>query len=55
MPNLPQCPPPLILACNDNNNNAVLNKPLQNVAALISKEDQSSWLKIKCVRGRNAI
>ena len=38
----------------DNNNNAVLNKRSQNTAAMISKEDQSSWLKIECARGRNA-
>ena len=57
MPTLPQskltCPPPFIPTCSDNNN-AVLNKRLQNTAVMISKEGQRSWLKIECAGGLNA-
>ena len=42
------------MCSNNNNNNAVLNKRLWITAAMILKEDQRSWLKIKCTRGRNA-
>ena len=50
MPTLPQSK---WTRCNYNNN-AVLKKHSQNTAAVISKEDQRSWLKIECARGRNA-
>ena len=46
--------PHFIPVCSDNNNNAVLNKRSRNTAALISKEDQRSWLKIECARDHNA-
>ena len=46
---------PFIPVCsNNNNNNAVLNKHLGNAPAMISKEDQRSWLKIECARGHNS-
>ena len=58
MPTLPQSkwthPPPFIPVCSDNNNNAVLNKRSQSTSAMISKEDQKSWLKIECTTRRNA-
>ena len=46
--------PPFIPVCSDNNNNAVLNKCSWNIAAMILKEDQRSWLKIEYARVRNA-
>ena len=46
--------PSSIPMCSDNNNNAVLNKHSRITAAMISKEDQRSWLKIECARGLNA-
>ena len=57
MPTIPQSkltrPPPSFTYAANNNNNEVLNKCSQNTASMILKEDQRSWLKIECARGRN--
>ena len=43
-------PTPFIPVYSGNKSNVVLKKRSRNTTAIISKENQKGWLKIKCVR-----